>query len=334
MSICATGVMLFGVVLGFRYNFPSSPLIDLYQGQTIWDLAEIDESNINIGLWALIIAKHRDPTIDVNRYLKKLDSLAQTVLKGLPDQSDLAKVSLIQIVLYRAGFWNQGDVFSYDFEDPFGDRGGSNLLPNALDRRRGNCLSLPALFLAVAERVDPQLQIRAVAVPTHFFCRFRDRQTNLILNIETTSGQMYEGDDIPIEKFKPTPRSVMAGLYMKDLTKKEFLVELLSTLVQPRFQHGGIESADQYADLALQINPRSPFGLITKSNVSYQKGKNLFDQIRRSGKIIDSNQKSELRRFQQKSSTQIGMLKRLGWRPSSEEDRRIYMESIRAFQSN
>ena len=77
---CAVILSMFCWLTGWCWAQPER----VYRGQTIWDLAEIEESQIDLGLWALVIAKHIDPEVDVPAYLQRLDQLAQAVETDCP----------------------------------------------------------------------------------------------------------------------------------------------------------------------------------------------------------------------------------------------------------
>ena len=69
------------------------------------------------------------------------------------------------------------------------------LLPSVLDSRRGVCLGVSILYLCLAQRLD--LSLEAITPPGHIYVRFKDSQTNDIINIETTA----RGIDTPTEAY-------------------------------------------------------------------------------------------------------------------------------------
>lgn len=214
---------------------------------SIWTLPETAEADIDIGLWALIIAKQVQHDLDIAEYLRRLDATAEAVRRGLPDENDdMAKLMITQIVLYQPGHWNEGLTYRYDLSDPMGDQGRNRLLSTYMDTRLGNCVSMPTLYWAVLQRVDPGLEIAGVEAPHHLFFRMRRRQTGEWINMEATNGQTAR--DVWIEQQTGvTPAQKQAGLYMKNLNKKQFLAVLLRDLEQR-----AVEAA--LWDEALRIN--------------------------------------------------------------------------------
>jgi regulator of sirC expression with transglutaminase-like and TPR domain len=90
------------------------------------------------------------------------------------------------------------------------------LLPQVLATRRGNCLGLSALYLALAEMLS--LQLSGVLVPNHFFLRYEGRggSRNVELLKEGThqSRRWYE------DKYQVPPQN---SLYLRTLGEAETL---------------------------------------------------------------------------------------------------------------
>ncbi len=167
-----------------QYNFQGK-----YHNQSIFDIVNEKEENIDIGLWALIIAKEYNNSIDVQKYLTKVESMSQEIKRMLADrEKDMDKFLAVKMFLYESGNWNNFKPFSYDLEDPLGKVLDHQILSNYIDSRKGNCVSMPTLFLALMERVDSDVQFVGVKAPLHLFCRLKDRQTGDVWNVETTNG--------------------------------------------------------------------------------------------------------------------------------------------------
>ena len=116
--------------------------------QSIYDLVQVPEENVDVGLWALVLAKTFDPTLNVEPYLQRLDAMAAEIKRMLAGRtSDLDKLLAIKTFLYESGPWNDGHPFDYDLDDPLGAKPENQLLSTYLDTRKGNCVSMPTLFL-------------------------------------------------------------------------------------------------------------------------------------------------------------------------------------------
>jgi tetratricopeptide (TPR) repeat protein len=110
---------------------------------------------------------------------------------------------------------------SPDLKDP------CNLLPSRiLDRRRGYCVGIVALYLLLAEQADSQ--VHAVATPSHVFVRFDDGTRRV--NIETLQGGKTIPDEQYIREYRIPARSLRGGVFMHDLTTDEFLAQVHNNL--------------------------------------------------------------------------------------------------------
>jgi hypothetical protein len=113
---------------------------------------------------------------------------------------------------------------SYDTEAVAFDDPEDLFVHGVIDRKRGTCVSLPVLYMALGYRLG--YPIRAVAVPKHMFCRWEDARTGERFNIEAANAGGLS--DYPDEHYRtwPTrldPKDVQTGGALKTLTMREFL---------------------------------------------------------------------------------------------------------------
>jgi regulator of sirC expression with transglutaminase-like and TPR domain len=177
-----------------------------------------------------------DPAIDADAVTAELDSMAATAreLAGAsPD--DHARLNALRKLIYQSGPWNGHRPFGYDHSDPLGTRIRGKLLSNYLATRRGQCVSMPILFLILGERLG--LDLALATAPEHVFVRHRDRQGRVV-NLETTSGAHPASDAKMRQGFPMTDLSVRNGLYLRSLPKREAVAEMASTLVEHLAEKG------------------------------------------------------------------------------------------------
>jgi regulator of sirC expression with transglutaminase-like and TPR domain len=132
-----------------------------------------------------------DPSVNVEATLAQIDRLARAadVLAG-PGASSAQRLSALRRVIYESGEWNGGHPFSYDHADPLGRNVRNKLISTYLRTRRGNCVSMPILFLLVGERMG--LHLALSTAPLHIFLRYTDESEREI-NLEATSGGLRRG---------------------------------------------------------------------------------------------------------------------------------------------
>lgn len=128
----------------------------------------------------------------------------------------------------------------------------TTVLSSVIENRRGMCLSLSLLYLAVADETD--LPLHGVSVPTHFFVRYQNGKDRL--NYETLDrGGTARSDSFYYKKFfvrKGEP------FYMKNLTPKDALAVYLSQLAALYTRAGNPAGALELLEVAKKASPKDP----------------------------------------------------------------------------
>ena len=236
-------------------------------------------------------------------------------------EKDMDKFLATKMFLYEAGEWNDYKPFSYDLEDPLGNVLEHQLLSNYIDSRKGNCVSMPTLFLALIERVDSSIPFVGVKVPLHLFCRLEDRQTGDVWNVETTNGGNPARNQWYIDNHKISQTALDNKLYLSDLTKKEYIGELIGTLISKERRAGKFEEALKYAELSLKLSPKSDVGLVQKGALLSEIG---YEKLMKG--ILTEEEKNY---YHDESEKYINKAFSLGWKPENKEDREEYLKSVK-----
>ncbi|CAM2010500.1 transglutaminase family protein [Acanthopleuribacter pedis] len=293
-----------------------------YRGQTIWDLPNAVEAEIDMGLWALILAKHVQPDLDIPRYLAILDEIAAVVQRGLPsDNDDMAVLMITQIVLYQPGHWNNSQVYRYDLDDPFGDRGHNRLLSTYIDTRLGNCVSMPTLYWAVLQRVDPGLELYGVEAPHHLFFRMRNRQTGAWVNMEATNGKTAR--DVWIqEQTGVTKAQIKAGLYMKNLSKKQVLAVLLRDIEQRAVVAGDWQEALRINALIEQVDGQAVWVRVNRAAILHKEVEAMVGAAAQAGRRLTQEEYRLAKEKSEAGEALFAWARERGWVPLDPEIRR------------
>jgi hypothetical protein len=225
---------------------------------------------------------------------------------------------------------NGSQAFRYDLDDPMGDRPGARLLSTYLDTRRGNCVSMPTLFLALMERVDSDIPFNGVSAPLHLFCRYRDRQDGQVWNVEATNGGHSMRDEWLMQQFAIEKASIDSGVYMKDLTKREYLAELIGGVVSLYRERKQYQRALELTEIVLALNPNSLIGLVHKGAIYAWLGYNLEAELSRTGRSPTPEEIVKLELCRSESTKYINRATLLGWHPETPESQRRYLETIEA----
>jgi regulator of sirC expression with transglutaminase-like and TPR domain len=194
------------------------------------------------------------PALDIEATMKQLDAILQTVTRlAGPSPSNRAKLTAIRTYLYESGEWNDRRPFQYDLTDPKGQNLSNRLLASYLETRRGNCVTMPILFLILADRMH--LPVALSKAPLHFFIRYQDDVTGQTLNLETTSGGYPARDSWIREQAPMTDQAIANGLYLRALTKRETLVAMAAVVVEADLERQRFQEGIEIADVILEHDP-------------------------------------------------------------------------------
>lgn len=209
----------------------------------------LDYARVKLALDALV-----DPSSDVDETMAELDRMA-TKARRLAGKSasEGAKLGAIRQLIYESGPWNGHRPFDYDHADPLGTQVSSQLIANYLQSRRGQCVSMPILFLVLAEKLGVELAL--AAAPHHVFVRYTD-PAGRVHNIETTSGGHPARDEWFHRNFPMSDRAIENGLYMRTLNRREGCALMATTLIAHLWSQRRYEEMIAVATVVLEINPR------------------------------------------------------------------------------
>lgn len=181
-----------------------------------------------------------------------------------PSPSDRYKLAAVRQAIYVSGAWNYNRPFNYDLADPLGTQVRSKMLATYVRTRKGNCVSMPVLFLIVADRVG--LKVRLAAAPLHLFVRYTD-PAGADHNLEATSG----GHEARAEWYRTnlpmTDRAIRSGLYMRTLSKRETVAQMAASVLDFLIAERRLQEAADVADAMLAVNPRDGYALVKKGTV-------------------------------------------------------------------
>jgi regulator of sirC expression with transglutaminase-like and TPR domain len=178
-----------------------------------------------------------------------------------PNPSDAYKLAAVRKAIYGSGPWNYNRPFTYDLADPLGLQVRSKMLSTYVRTRKGNCVSMPVLFLIVADRMG--LKVRLAAAPLHLFVRYTD-PAGVDHNLEATSGGHEARMDWYRANLPMTDRAVQSGIYMRTLGKRETVAEMAVSVLDFLMVERRYQEAADVADAMLAVNPRDSYALVKK----------------------------------------------------------------------
>ena len=191
-----------------------------------------------------------DPSVDAQTTSATIDrlTLAAKQFAG-PNPDDNHKFAAIRKVIYEAGPWNDNRPFSYDHADPLGSNYHNKLLSTYVKTRLGNCVSMPTLFLIIAERLG--LNVAFSTAPLHVFIIYTTPKGTRV-NVEATNGGHFERPTRYQETTPMSDRAIASGLYMRRLSHEEGVALQASTVVDALIAQGKYQEAVEVADVILK----------------------------------------------------------------------------------
>lgn len=327
LSLCMAA-MLLGCAAAFAQNAPlPKPVAFTANFQSIKAELEKPDEVFDLGDFTLSLQRMLDPSIDIPANLKRIDAMVGEVKVTFPVMANSrVKVEALKKYLYVAGPWNGNRPFQYDLDDPLGQNIRNKLLSSYLDSHKGNCVSMPSLFVVLGQRIG--LDVTLTTVPTHVFVKYRD-ESGQFYNIETTSGGGFARDVWMRQLYEMTDLSLKTGIYMRPLSKKEAAVQVVDTLLEFYAANGVMQPRVDLALLSLRHAPRHVNGMLhlaaaygLMAEVSYMFDYNSPDpRMTLKERLKYQDLMREAMEWDQRAQSP-------GWRPSSPEAESAYLRRI------
>jgi regulator of sirC expression with transglutaminase-like and TPR domain len=234
---------------------PSPDPVEIVRAVLAEHEARLDYAAAKLALDAAV-----EPGQDRAAAERMLDGFTATATLMAGAQASIeSKLVALRRMLYEPGPWNGRRPFVYDPDDPSGERVANKLLANYLTTRRGNCVSMPILFLILAGRLG--LEAGLATAPLHIFVRCHVEGGREI-NIEATSGGHPARDSWIRQTMPMSDLAVASGLYMRTLGRREAVALMATTVLEHLGDEGRYEQAIAVADIILRHNPRDAYSMV------------------------------------------------------------------------
>lgn len=230
--------------------------------KSIEHILRLDEKDVDLATAVLIISEQWNENVYGRKYIAGLDDIALDIQRRLDAQNIPFNYKAIPEI--NSYLFDKQGFTSVDKADNPDDL----FLHTVMDNKRGYCLSLSVLYLALAERLG--LPLYGVVVPGHFFVRYDDGSVRF--NIETTSRGNFADDKHYIKKFN-VPTENRDSIYMTNLNKLQTLACFFNNLGNSYSQTGNVESALLALERAVQINPSLAEARTNLGNIYLKKGR-------------------------------------------------------------
>lgn len=145
--------------------------------------------------------------------------------------------------------------------DPFGQKPENRLLTDYLADRRGNCISMPILFMILGQRIG--LQMTLAEVPLHVFVKFTD-DAGQQWNLETTSGAGFARDSHYRRQVPMSDEAVANGIYLRAPSREETIAMMAALIVEHLISIDRFEDAIAASDAILRHTPKSAYVMVKR----------------------------------------------------------------------
>ena len=127
------------------------------------DLIALPEDHIDLETGAFLLARYAYPMLDVQRYQRELDRMAQDVREQIGSRvsGEETVKALNRYLFAEAGFRGNTKNY-YEVENSY--------LNCVMDRRTGIPISLSTVYLLIGKRL--QLPVHGIGMPGHFLVKF------------------------------------------------------------------------------------------------------------------------------------------------------------------
>lgn len=242
-------ILLFAIYL-INTNIMCQSNID-YNKLTVEDILKLPDEKINIGITTLVLAKEFYPNLNIDLFLHTFDYLADRYKFYFEKyKKPLDRIRALNTYLYKPGFWNDSITFCYDDDDLNANKLENNFINGYIIGRKGSCITMPMLYVILGERLG--FPIYPVRAPLHYFVRYVEK--NNYKNIETTAGGGLKSDEEYKSDALISDNAIINGVYLRTLTKKEYIASLLLTNEREYTSIGNIKKAKHYLLLAIKYD--------------------------------------------------------------------------------
>lgn len=292
------------------------------------DMLVLPENQIDLAITKLSMDKIIDPAIDINANLQKLDAMVADVTRLLPpNATSNDKVLALVSYLYDPGPWNHYQPFSYNLDDPLGKDTKTKLLPNYLETRKGNCVSMPTLLVILGRKIG--LNMTLVMAPNHFFVHFiqDNGQPYNLEGVEkgTVSNERYQ------KEHYVSDAEIANGIYLKSLSRKQEVQALLMVVVSYYKENKQYDKGMELVDLVLQQNPESVDAMLNKVSLYGAMGR---EYLKSHNQKLTGAEDAHYQQLGENYDVWFAKAKSRGWsEPPKDYDNQKYMAVIERAKS-
>jgi regulator of sirC expression with transglutaminase-like and TPR domain len=254
-----------------------------------------------------------DPTVQTKKALKQLVAMERAIrmLAG-PSPTEAQKLGALRRYIYESGEWNDKKPFAYDLADPLGYRIENKLLTTYLATRKGNCVSMPVLFVILGGRLG--LKVTLATAPQHILVKYTEAATGKTHNLEATSGGWPSRDVWYRQNMSMSDEAIRNGVYMRPLSNEEARALLAYIVMEHLLASGRFTEAMDLSKVLLEFNPNDVLALLAQGSASMRLVEDRFREQYPSVQDMPPAVRTNFKNFVHMASQPYRQAEALGWR--------------------
>ncbi len=214
--------------------------------QAFYDIAALDEDAFSLDRAALALAMEEYPYLNVQEYLRRLDTLAARAgaLAGV-DRSPVNIIESINEVLFvQEGLRGNSE----DYYDP-----RNSFLNEVLDRKLGVPISLSVVYMETARRIG--FVVEGIGLPGHFLMKHVADEREIIIDAYDLGRILTPGDCQDLLDRMHDGEITMNSAMLQPMGKKAIITRMLYNLKGIYSQREQYYKAISAIDKILMLNP-------------------------------------------------------------------------------
>lgn len=214
--------------------------------QTFGEIASLEESVFPLDRAALSLGLEEYPGLNIEDYLRRLDTLATRVdvLIGQDRSSASVLEGLNEVLFVQEGLKGNKE----DYYDP-----RNSFLNEVLDRKTGIPISLSVIFMEVARRIG--CDIEGVGFPGHFLVKHTEGNRKTLIDV-FNRGKIVSQDDCQelLDQIYGSSVSIQPS-FLQPMGKKAIVSHMLFNLKAIYYQREEYYKALAMVERILILNP-------------------------------------------------------------------------------
>ncbi len=213
------------------------------------EIAALDEEAFFLDRAALVLALDEYPNLDVQEYLRRLDTLAARAQVVIGENHTAINTieSINEVLFIQEGLRGNDE----DYYDP-----RNSYINEVLDRRLGIPISLSVIYMEIAKRID--FSVEGIGFPGHFLVKHVDNDRDIVIDAFNLGRILTPNDCQELLDKTYNGAVAMSASLLQPMPKRLIITRMLYNLKGVYTQKEQYSKALATIDKLLLLNPWTP----------------------------------------------------------------------------